>query len=107
MTEAFTSLRDDYVAKVFDIESRLKGLESVDHPLKLKQLRNFLLKNINEVEQRVASMPAKRIKKIKRSFNSKERSLNDSMLAKKPASGWKCATCDKDITNMESKPAQY
>jgi len=31
----------------------------------------------------------------------------DALLSKKPVQGFKCATCDNELVNMESMPAKY
>ncbi len=31
----------------------------------------------------------------------------DAMFAKRPLLGWSCASCDKDITNLSGRPADY
>lgn len=32
---------------------------------------------------------------------------DDAMFAKKPLQGWSCASCDKNIVNLQGMPADY
>ena len=50
-----------------------------------------------------------RIKKLTDQVHSRGPSLEreDAMFAKKPLEGWKCATCEKGLTNMIGLPADH
>jgi hypothetical protein len=32
---------------------------------------------------------------------------DDAMFAKKPLQGWSCASCDKNVVNLQGLPADY
>jgi len=50
-----------------------------------------------------------RLKRVDDQVRSRGPSMDrdDAMLAKKPLEGWKCANCDKNLTNMVGLPAEH
>ena len=110
------SFKDEYYKRDKETQNELaKKADKADlaelEQLMRERLEAFdktLIKTKTELKKALKIID-ERIRKLADQANSRGPSLerDDAMLAKKPLEGWKCATCEKGLTNMAGLPADH
>lgn len=106
------SLRDDCEQKFYEYKDCLKPHHLDELHKSIKELNTRISREagkLKEFKKQQSLSPARskepKTKKKLRTMN--HLTAKDAMLGKKPLNGWKCATCDSNLVDMNSMPAQY